>query len=390
MDDRTFDDVTRRLGALPLSRLPRRGALALLGGTTLAASLRIALGDAGTADARQQDRKKNNNNNKKNNNKNKNKKKCKKEGKRCDRNKDCCKGKCQGGTCSSGANCRTGQDLNKAWGSNGNGNGQFKDPWGISVDKNGDVYVVDRVNDRVQVFDANGNYKRQWGQPGTAREQFVEARGIAVNDDSAYVSDPGQSDDRTFRKFSKNGSWQSSLAPGSMTNPFGVDADVDGNIWVIDTNGRVYLFDSNGRSGPVWQPGGDGDLSGAEGIAVWIDEKSNRTFVYVARTAASSVVKLEYVNNSSDGLQYRGRTGSFGTGSNQFKRPADLAVDKCGNLWVSDTLNNRIQKLDKDLKFRSSFTAGLNNPTGIALNSGGTAMYVVDSGNSRVVKFDLK
>lgn len=380
MEDRKFDAFSRWVSDRPALRLPRRGVLGMLGGAALAGALGLDPIDAELT-AAQRDRKKNKNKNKK----------CKKEGKRCDKNKDCCKGKCRGGECTSGDTCRTGQDVNKAWGSNGDGNGQFRDPWGIAVDKNGDVYVVDTQNFRVQVFDANGGYKRQWGSPpnqGPAREQFFEARGIGVNQNWAFLSDPGQTDDRTFRQYNRNGSWEASL--GRAPDPFGVTVDVDGNVWVVDTTGRVFLFDSNGRSGPNWQPSGDGNISGAQGIAVWIDEKSNRTFVYVARTSQSTLVKFEYVNNNSDGLQYRGRTGSDGGNSNQFRRPRGVAADKCGNLWVTDTLNNRIQKLDKDLKFRSSFTADLINPTGIALNSGGTAMYVVDNGKSRVVKFDLK
>jgi DNA-binding beta-propeller fold protein YncE len=385
MDNRRFDDVARRVGALAVPRLPRRGLLGLIGGAILASALGLTLPGADPAGARQQDRKRNK----------KKDKTCKKEGKRCAKNKDCCRGKCQRGECTSGATCRTGQDVNRAWGTFGDADGQFKSPYGIAVDPDGEVYVADRGNNRIQVFDANGNYQRKWGERGSGETKFISVRGVAVNhtgrgDDRAYVSDPGQSSvDRRFRKFSGSGTFQDDLGR-NMSNPLNVTADINGNIWVVDTVGRVFLFDSNGGFGPNWQPSGDGDISGAEGIAVWVDEKSNRTFVYIARTAASMVYKFEYVNNSANGLKFKGRVGSFGGDSRQFRNPAALAADKCGNLWVSDTENDRIQKLDKDLNFRSSFTAGLDGPAGIALNSNGTAMYVADTLNNRVVKFDLK
>src|SRR6202789_625913 len=47
----------------------------------------------------------------------------------------------------------------KSWGSRGNGDSQFKTAHGIAVDASGNVYVADRGNHRIQVFDNNGNFK---------------------------------------------------------------------------------------------------------------------------------------------------------------------------------------------------------------------------------------
>ena len=51
------------------------------------------------------------------------------------------------------------------WGAKGNGPGQFDLPHGIALDAAGRVFVVDRRNDRVQVFDSRGNYLSQWKGP---------------------------------------------------------------------------------------------------------------------------------------------------------------------------------------------------------------------------------
>jgi len=48
----------------------------------------------------------------------------------------------------------------KSWGSRGTGEGQFSTPHGIQVDADGNVYVSDRGNKRIQVFDNDGNFKR--------------------------------------------------------------------------------------------------------------------------------------------------------------------------------------------------------------------------------------
>ncbi|MFN0053843.1 MAG: SMP-30/gluconolactonase/LRE family protein [Planctomycetales bacterium] len=409
MDDRRFDALSRRIGEMGMPRLPRRGLLGLLGAGALGGA-GLALTWAPAADAQggqvtgeANGCKKEGKNCSRNSDCCKGKCKngacssnsgnCKKEGKRCDRNKDCCKGKCVDSTCSSSGKCLTSQDFDKQWGSNGSSDGKFKNPAGIAVGSNSEVYVADNGNNRIQVFSTGGTFKRKWGSNGTGQTQFTDVQGIAVTSgnsgDRAFVSDPGQPV-RRFRKFTTSGSFISDITPANMNDPFTVTADTNRNLWVVDTSGRVFLFDKAGDPIANWKPTGSGDITGAKGIAVWIDKSKDETFVFIARTGSSTVVKFEYVNNNSNGLQFVKRVGSQGTGSSNFNKPADLAVDTCGNLWVADTVNDRIQKLDKDLKFKSSFTASFNRPTGIDLDPDGKFLYVVDSFNDRIIKFKLK
>ena len=49
-----------------------------------------------------------------------------------------------------------------AWGTNGSGPGQFKVPHGVAVDGQRRVYVADRDNNRIQVFDEDGHYLDEW------------------------------------------------------------------------------------------------------------------------------------------------------------------------------------------------------------------------------------
>ena len=58
--------------------------------------------------------------------------------------------------------------LLSGWGSQGSGEGQFDMPWGIAVDGGGHVYVADWKNDRVQKFTGEGEYVASFGLgPGT-------------------------------------------------------------------------------------------------------------------------------------------------------------------------------------------------------------------------------
>ena len=68
--------------------------------------------------------------------------------------------------------------------------GQFAKPTGVAVDSEGLVYVTDTWNDRVEVFDADGNFVRTWGKNGDAAGDFARPKGIAIDSDGhIWVAD---------------------------------------------------------------------------------------------------------------------------------------------------------------------------------------------------------
>ena len=387
MDDRQFDDLSRRVGESPLSRLPRRGLIAALGGAALVGALHLD-NDA--------EAKKNNNNNNK---------KCKKDGQKCDKkkckkkNKKCCCNnlKCKDSICTGGSSsCPTDVTFQNAWGSFGTGNGQFSNPWGITYDTSDTVYVTDQGNSRVQVFSASGNYQSKFGQDGNDDDDFKTPQGIAYLTDAdgnprLAIADQGMSNVirrlRLFRPSDQSN--RGNIGQTNLTNPVGVAVDNNGRIWAVDATvpGEVYLFNSFGTFTTSWAPSGSGQLANARGIAVYKDSQSGNTFVYVADTDNDRVVKYQYNDNSSSGLAFVNSAGSTGSGSSNFNRPTGIAVDDCGNLWVTDQNNNRVQVLDKNLNFKTRFTASMNRPTGIAVN--GSTLYVVNNVGNNVQRFSL-
>ena len=68
--------------------------------------------------------------------------------------------------------------------------GNFSKPTNVAVDKDGDVFVADTLNDRIEVFDADGNFIRAFGQNGDATGNFARPKGITVDSDGhVWVAD---------------------------------------------------------------------------------------------------------------------------------------------------------------------------------------------------------
>jgi hypothetical protein len=85
---------------------------------------------------------------------------------------------------------RTGRFL-KAWGKKGMGPGEFDLPHELDIDSEGRVFVADRQNNRIQVFDADGNFLAVWYQFGRPSAFYIDAN------DTIYVSDSESRDGRT-------------------------------------------------------------------------------------------------------------------------------------------------------------------------------------------------
>ena len=72
--------------------------------------------------------------------------------------------------------------FDRQWGSQGTGNGQFMHPIGIArAPSNGDIYIADTNNSRIQRFSSAGVFQTTWGSAGSADGQFNSPRGVAVD-----------------------------------------------------------------------------------------------------------------------------------------------------------------------------------------------------------------
>jgi tripartite motif-containing protein 71 len=139
-------------------------------------------------------------------------------------------------------------NLELTWGSRGSGDGEFDrvlggGPRGLDVDENGNVYVTDPGNYRIQKFDANGAFIAKWGSEGTGNGQFTFPGRIGISSGGmVYVADEWAGH---VQKFDSDGSfllkWGSEgSGPGQFLGAGGVAVDGLGNVYVVDIgNWRV-------------------------------------------------------------------------------------------------------------------------------------------------------
>ena len=82
---------------------------------------------------------------------------------------------------------RLGKNANSGSGSSGSGDGEFNDALGIAVSPNGELFVADEENHRVQVLDRNGTYKRKFGSQGSAPGQLSYPKDLVCLPDGTLV-----------------------------------------------------------------------------------------------------------------------------------------------------------------------------------------------------------
>ena len=121
----------------------------------------------------------------------------------------------------------------KMWGEPGNGPSQFKSPHAAVVDRNGRLIVCDRDNDRIQIFDRDGELLETW----TGYTPF----GIALDTEGRiFISDAKR---QQVMQLDESGTvvnaWGAEgTGPGEMKTPHMICSDTKGNIYIAEVAGK--------------------------------------------------------------------------------------------------------------------------------------------------------
>jgi sugar lactone lactonase YvrE len=280
--------------------------------------------------------------------------------------------------CTAAANCLAG--------SAGGLGGEMNQPHGVATDADGNVYVADTINHRIQKFDSSGTWERAWGKGVNGGAGF-EVCTAAAN--CLAGSDGGLG--------------------GEMFGPIGVATDASGNVYVADAgNNRVQKFDSSGTWERAWgknvNGGGTfgvctfaasclagttgglgGEMSGPVGVAtnasnVYVGDSSNHR---IQKFASSGTWERAWGKGVNGGAGFEVCTmaasclaGTFGGMGGEMTQPTGVGTDASGAAYVADALNQRIQRFAPPLAISTQATANATiggQISDTAMLSGGAA-----------------
>jgi uncharacterized protein (TIGR03663 family) len=281
-----------------------------------------------------------------------------------------------------------------SWGELGSGEGQFSFPKDLALDGEGNVYVVDSQNHRIEKFDSEGKFITAWGSFGQEPGQFSEPWGIAVDGEgNVYVADTWN---HRIQRFTSDGEllgyWgvfqdtggQLLEPQGMLYGPRDIAVDAEGNLYVTDTgNKRIQKFDPEGN--PLGQWGGSGSAAGQflEPVGIAIDAEGR---IYIADTWNQRIQVFD-----ADFQFLRQWVVEGWTGESVVNKPY-LAIDAQGHVYATDPEGSRVLVFDNEGKLLAVWgtygtdDASFDLPTGIALDGEGN-VYVSDSNNQRIMKF---
>ena len=199
------------------------------------------------------------------------------------------------------------------------GDNVMKDPNGLAIDEeNRFLYVANTGSDQVLVYDADSfKLLRAIGTAGKNRTlttpgDFAAPTNVAVDKDgNLYVSDTMNDrieefdPDGTFiRAFGKNGD-----GPGDFERPKGIAVDCDGHVWVADAMmNRVQIFTKEGELRLVLG-GGFGTLPGQfQALAGILIDKNNR--VFTSEQYLGRVQMFRYITNAEAQVEFDRRAAA--------------------------------------------------------------------------------
>jgi sugar lactone lactonase YvrE len=326
---------------------------------------------------------------------------------------------------------------NSGYGFSGDGgpalSAQLSSPRGIGLDSSGNLYLADRWNNRIRKITSGtistivGNGQANFGGDGGAATsaQLSYPDSIAVDKTgNVYISDLLNNRVRmvtpagTISTFAGNGLPGFAGDGGAATSaelnqPAGLAVDSSGNVYIADSNNSVVrMVNPQGVISTVAGTGGVEGYSGNGGAAtkatlmaplgVAVDSAGNLYIAdyygWIREVTASTGVISTLAGNGTNG--YSGDGGA--ATSAQFYNPVGIAVDNSGNVYVADSGNGAVRMISNGtittiagngtLAYAGdggpASQAEFSSISGIAVDAQGN-IYVADTSNDAVRLFPL-
>jgi YD repeat-containing protein len=290
----------------------------------------------------------------------------------------------------------------------GSGNGELNGPTELAL-ANGDLYVSDYNNYRVDEFSSAGVYMSKFGSKGSGNGQFEGPTAIAVDPSSGelYVADPGNA---RVQEFTNGGIFLTTFgSKGSESGQFGVPVGV-----TVSSSGSLDVSDHSNNRIEEWEPvpstpaytsrfgmkgSASGQLEGPQKVAadshgdLWVADYHNKRIEEFSSTGAFMLGVGWGVKDGkaeAETCTTSCQAGISGTGNGQFEGPFGIAVNQTtGNVYVSDFLAGRVEEFSSIGAFVATIgakgTGGgqFLSPEAVSVDSSGN-LWVADSANHRI------
>lgn len=207
-----------------------------------------------------------------------------------------------------------------SFGSYGTGEAQFNHPCGVAVDKQNFMYVSDSKNNRIQKFDNEGHFVKEYSGNEVKNGALSQPMGITVGTEKIFVVDRG-----------------------------------NGRIVVLSPELQYkYSFGSRGRSRGQFEDPWD-VATDANGLVYVTDIKMHTVQIFESTGA------------------YRSQIGTEGTQKGRLNRPSGIDIDQFGRIFVCEFGNHRVSIFHISSEFIDCFSTGLNmvNPHSITIDEDG-------------------
>ncbi len=271
---------------------------------------------------------------------------------------------------------------------------EFISPRCVAVDINGRIFVgnsyvnfADRHVTRIMIFSGSGDFIESWGSYGNEDGEFARPSGIAFdNFGNVYVSDTGNN---RIQKFTSDGQFikkwgGTGTGDGQFKSLSGIAIDQGGNIYVSDSeNHRVQKFTPDGQFITKWGQEGDGEgeFNSPSGIAI-----NNDGLIHVTDQGNHRIQVL-----TGNG-EFVDQWGSYGNGEGDFDGPFGIKIGRNGDIYITDKTS--FQKFTPTRRFLTRWEASrrngegfFNNPSSVDFDQYGN-VYIVDRMNHFIQKFD--
>ena len=259
------------------------------------------------------------------------------------------------------------------------------------------LFVTDGISNRVvQIPDVNTAVWAALGTLGSGVGQFNQPTGVFADSQAKlYIAD--SNNNRIIRVDGISGANWTALSQtslGSLTHPRQAITDAQGHIYIVDSGAaRIVRVDDMTGANPVAYPAvpfpagppvNPLALNVPTGIA--LDSQGR---IYIVDSGNNRIVRIDDITGAN-----RVDLGAAGVGTNQFSLPMGIFIDSNHLIYVADTGNNRIVRFNDITGAGWTMLGALgdglnqfNSPSGVFVDAQ-SRIYITDTGNGRVVRAD--